>query len=204
MEKQSNFCGLVTLKIMETKEITFLKEDEKNIFYEQQQALKNIFEKLDLSKIAFVGGIADYINLRSYYDMPVNDIDIIYEEEEDLLPIKEQDGITKYFSRFYNINVGEVLVSEFLVNNKNVHTDFYKRNFSKIKLTQSPLLGKMVWHATFNEMKTFHNSQLPEVTSQAMGEKYEWKRLYKHSRKASLYNNVSYLEEKQLLQTLKK
>jgi hypothetical protein len=203
MEKQSNFCGLVTLKIMETKAITFLKEDEKNIFYEQQQALKNIFEKLDLSKIAFVGGIADYINLRSYYDMPVNDIDIIYEEEEDLLPIKEQDGITKYFSRFYNTG-GEVLVSEFFVNNKNVHTDFYKRNFSKIKLTQSPLLGKMVWHATFNEMKTFHNIQVPEVTSAAMGKKYEWKRLYKHSKKASLYNNISYLEEKQLLETLKK
>jgi hypothetical protein len=178
---------------METNEITFLKEDEKNIFYEQQQALKNIFEKLDLSKIAFVGGIADYINLRSYYDMPVNDIDIIY----------EQDGITKYFSRFYNTG-GEVLVSEFFVNNKNVHTDFYKRNFSKIKLTQSPLLGKMVWHATFNEMKTFHNIQVPEVTSAAMGKKYEWKRLYKHSKKASLYNNISYLEEKQLFETLKK
>lgn len=189
---------------METEEKTFLKEDEKNIFYEQQQALKNIFEKLDLSKIAFVGGIADYINLRSYYDMPVNDIDIIYENEEDLLPIEEQDGITRYFSRFYNINVGEVLVSEYFINNRNVHTDYYKRNFSKIKLTQSPLLGKMVWHATFNEMKTFHNSQVPEVTSQAMGEKYEWKRLYKHSKKASLYNNISYLEEKQLLQTLKK
>ncbi|RUT69432.1 hypothetical protein D0817_16490 [Flavobacterium cupreum] len=189
---------------METEEKTFLKEDEKNIFYEQQQALQNIFDKLDLSKIAFVGGIADYINLRSYYDMPVNDIDIIYENEEDLLPIQEQDGITRYFSRFYNINVGEVLVSEFFVNNKNVHTDYYKRIFSKIQLTQSPLLGRMVWHATFNEMKEFHNTQLPEVTSAAMGHKYEWKRLYKHSKKASLYNNVCYLEEKQLLQTLKK
>ncbi|MDW8850066.1 hypothetical protein SD960_08190 [Flavobacterium sp. MMLR14_040] len=189
---------------METKEKAFLKEDEKNIFYEQQQALKNIFEKLDLSKIAFVGGIADYINLRSYYDMPVNDIDLIYEDEEDLLPIKEQNGIRKYATKFYNMNVGEVLVSEYLVNNKKVHTDYYKRVFSKIKLKQSPLLGEMVWHASFSEMKAFHNSQVPVVTSQAMGEKYEWRRLYKHSKKASLYNNVCYLEEKQLLETLKK
>ncbi|MEZ0128445.1 hypothetical protein AB9T88_00955 [Flavobacterium sp. LBUM151] len=186
------------------QEKRILKEDEKNIFYEQQQALKNVFEKLDLSKIAFVGGIADYINLRSYYDMPVNDIDIIYEDEAVLMPIQQQDGIRKYPTAFYNMNVGEVLVSEYLVNNRKIHTDYYKRIFSKIKLVQSPLLGTMVWHASFNEMKAFHNSQIPEVTSQAMGEKYEWKRLYKHSKKASLYNNISYLEEKQLLQTLKK
>ncbi|MEN2399247.1 hypothetical protein GKZ90_0005630 [Flavobacterium sp. MC2016-06] len=188
---------------MENEKNTFLKEDEKNIFYEQQQALKNIFDKLDLSKIAFVGGIADYINLRNYYDMPINDIDIIFQDEDDLLPIKEKDGITPYFCRFYDKG-GQVLVSEYFINDKNVHTDYYKRIFSKIKLTQSPLLGKMVWHADFNEMKASHNNQIAETTSQAMGEKYEWKRLYKHSKKASLYNNISYLEEKKLLQTLKK
>ncbi|CAA9197830.1 hypothetical protein ACHRVW_16125 [Flavobacterium collinsii] len=186
---------------METEKETFLKEDEKNIFYEQKQALKNIFEKLDMSKIAFVGGIADYINLRSYYDMPINDIDIIYQDEEDLLPIKENDGITRYFTRFYDLEV-EVLVSEFKIDNKEVHADFFKRVFSKIRLVQSPLLGTMVWHATFNEMKAFHNNQIPLITSEAMGQKYEWKRLYKHSKKASLYNNVCYLEEKQKFQTL--
>ena len=190
------------LKNMETEKETFLQEDEKNIFYEQKQALKNIFEKLDMSKIAFVGGIADYINLRTYYDMPVNDIDIIYKDEEDLLPIKENDGITRYFSRFYE-QEGEVLVSEFMINDKNVHTDFYQRDFSRIRMVQSPLLGTMVWHATFNEMKTFHNNQIPLITSEAMGRKYEWKRLYKHSKKASLYNNVCYLQEKEQLQTLK-
>lgn len=203
MEKQSNFCGLVILKDMETEEEKILKEDEKNIFYEQKQALRNVFEKLDMSKVAFVGGIADYINLREYYDMPVNDLDIIYEDETVLLPIQEQEGITRFFSRFYNKDK-EVLVSEYFVNNRNVHTDYYKRVFSEIRLTQSPLLGQMVWHATFNEMKEFHNMQIPEVTSQVMGHKYEWKRLYKHSKKASLYNNVWYLQEKQLLQTLKK
>ncbi|GIQ57664.1 hypothetical protein Flavo103_08000 [Flavobacterium collinsii] len=186
---------------METEKETFLKEDEKNIFYEQKQALKNIFEKLDMSKIAFVGGIADYINLRSYYDMPINDIDIIYQDEEDLLPIKENEGITRYFTRFYDLEV-EVLVSEFKIDNKEVHADFFKRVFSKIRLVQSPLLGTMVWHATFNEMKAFHNNQIPLITSEAMGQKYEWKRLYKHSKKASLYNNVCYLEEKQKFQTL--
>lgn len=190
------------LKNMKTEKETFLQEDEKNIFYEQKQALKNIFEKLDMSKIAFVGGIADYINLRTYYDMPVNDIDIIYKDEEDLLPIKENDGITRYFSRFYE-QEGEVLVSEFMINDKNVHTDFYQRDFSRIRMVQSPLLGTMVWHATFNEMKTFHNNQIPLITSEAMGRKYEWKRLYKHSKKASLYNNVCYLQEKEQLQTLK-
>ncbi|WP_264529082.1 hypothetical protein [Flavobacterium sp. N502540] len=186
---------------METEKNTFLKEDEQNIFYEQKQALKNIFENLDITKIAFVGGIADYINLRAYYDMPINDIDIIYENEDDLSLIKKNEGITRFFNRFYDLQ-GEVLVSEYLINDKNVHTDYYKRDFSKIGLTQSYLLGEMVWHATFDEMKTFHNDQIPKLTSDATGEKYEWKRLYKHSKKASLYNNVCYLDEKQQLQTL--
>lgn len=195
---------MVKYEVMEIEKNTFAINDETNIFYEQQQALKNIFERLDMSKIAFVGGIADYLNLRRYYEMPVNDIDIIYENEDDLLPIKEQYGIIKYCTKFYNMDVGEVLVSECFVNSKKIHMDFYKRNFSKIKLTQSPLLGKMVSHATFSEMKDFHNKQIPEVTSKTAGEKYEWRRLYKHSRKASLYNNVSYLEEKNLIETLKK
>jgi len=188
---------------MNIEKKTFVNEDEKNIFQEQKEALKSIFEKLDMSKIAFVGGIADYLNLRSYYDMPVNDIDIIYENEADLLPIQEQYGIRKYCTRFYSMEAGEVLVSEYPFNNKKIHADYYKRNFSRIKLTQSPLLGRMVWHASFTEMKEFHNKQVPLITSQAMGANYEWKRLYKHSKKASLYNNVCYLEEKNLLQTLK-
>ncbi len=189
---------------MRIEKIDFLEEDRMNIFFEQQQAFEYIFNKLDLSKIAFVGGVADYINLRSYYYMLINDLDIIYENEEDLGEIIENGQITRHESTFYKMNIGEVLVSEFSVNGKNVHTDFYKRIFSKISLIKSPLLGRMVWHATFKEMKKFHNNQIPELTSEVAGESYEWKRLYKHSKKASLYNNVSYLEEKNLIHTLKR
>ena len=71
------FTGIVVYKNFKNIYQHILKEDEQNIFYEQKQALKNIFKNLDITKIAFVGGIADYINLRSYYDMPINDIDII-------------------------------------------------------------------------------------------------------------------------------
>jgi hypothetical protein len=189
---------------MNVWERNFIEEDRAAIFLEQQLAIEHVFNSLDLSKIAFVGGIADYINLRSYYDMPVNDLDIIYEKEEDLSEIIKNGEITRHLSKFYKMNIGDVLVSEFNINGKNVHTDFYKRLFSKINLTKSPLLGHMVWHASFKEMKKFHNNQIPELTSEVTGKNYEWKRLYKHSKKASLYNNVSYLEEKKLLHTLKR
>jgi hypothetical protein len=189
---------------MDLKEKDFLEEDTNTIFLEQQKAFDHIFNKLDLSKIAFVGGVADYINLRSYYEMPINDLDIIYENEEDLSSIIENGEITRHITSFYKMNIGEVLVSEFNVNGKDVHIDFYKRKFSKMSLMKSLLLGKMVWHATFKEMKKFHNNQIPELTSEVAGKDYEWKRLYKHSKKASLYNNVSYLEEKKLLHTLKR
>ncbi len=187
---------------MGAEKIAYSDQDRANIFVAQQEALAHVFNVIDLSKIAFVGGVADYINLRSYYDMPVHDLDILYEKEEHLKPIIENEGVIRHFSPFYKMSKGKVLVSEFFTNGKRVHTDYFKRNFYELRLTQSPLLGTLVWHASFKEMKKFHNEQIPELTSGTMGRDYEWKRLYKHSRKASLYNNVGYLKEKEQLQTL--
>lgn len=182
---------------------TYQEYDQAQIFKEQQAALKNVYSLTDLSKIAFVGGVADYINLRPYYEMLINDLDIIYKEEEDLQMFIKKNDIKRYTCKFYKFNSQEVLVAEYLINGKRVHIDYYRRNFSVMKLTQSYLLGVKVWHASFGEMKKFHNDQIGRLTSAAMGKDYDWKRLYKHSKKASLYNNVDYLEEKDLIHTLK-
>ena len=53
-------------------------------------------------------------------------------------------------------------------------------------------------------MKKVHNDEIPLKTSEARGNSYEWKRLYKHSKKASLYNNVIFLQEKNLIGTIKR
>ncbi len=180
-----------------------MQEDQTTIFNEQQVALQQIFDKVDLSKIAFVGGIADYINLRAFYEMPIHDIDLIYKNEEDLKKLVNLNEVGRYQSRFYKKHTSQVLVHEFKVNNKSVHADFFQHQFNNIKLKQSMLLGKMVWHCSFEEMQQFHNSQLEKLTSEAAKQDYEWRRLYKHSKKASLYNNITYLKEEGLLDTLK-
>jgi len=189
---------------MNIENASFLEYDKKNIFIEQQKALGFVFDNLDLSKIAFCGGIADYLNLREYYQMRVNDLDIMYENEEDLNPIKHKVDIKRYTSKFYRTKNGETLVYKFKIYDKEINVDNFPNDFSKLTLTQSPLLGKMVWHSSFNEMKKFHNNEIHLKTSKVTGINYEWRRLYKHSRKASLYNNVTFLEEKNLIHTIKK
>jgi hypothetical protein len=184
---------------MKIQKIPFLEFDKKNIFDEQKKALEYIFNTLDLSKIGFVGGVADYINLREFYQMPVNDIDIIYENDDDIMAVENEMKLEKFYTNFYQLTSTEVLVSEFKIEDKNVHFDYYKRNFNNLRLKQSYLLGKMVWHISFKEMQSLHNSMVPQLTSEAMGVGYDWKRLYKHSKKASLYNNITYLKEKELI-----
>jgi hypothetical protein len=44
---------------MNIEKISFLEQDKKNIGKAQQMALEFIFNNVDLSKIAFCGGIAD-------------------------------------------------------------------------------------------------------------------------------------------------
>jgi len=188
---------------LETKNSTYEEKDRLNIYSEQQAVFRKIFGLLDRSKIAFVGGIADYINLRPYYDMPVHDLDIIYQSEEDLKPVLKKYNLIRHGINFYDVNDSkEVLVSEIFVNNKRVHIDYFKRNFSHVRLKESHLLGYKVLHADFDEMMKFHNDHIPLLTSNAMGEKYEWRRLYKHSKKAALYNNICYLRDKGSLEQL--
>lgn len=187
---------------MDPDDLKYLEYDRRTIFEEQKATLNHVFDILDTSRFAFVGGIADYLNLRGFYQMPVHDLDIIYEAEEDIKPIITQDGVTRHQCQFYRFDTEEVIVSEHFVNEKRVHIDYYRRNFHNMSLSQSPLLGKVVWHASFLEMKQFHNGIIAMLTSEKMGHRYDWKRLYKHSKKASLYNNIVFLEEKNLIHTL--
>lgn len=178
------------------KNIQIREKDKSNIFYEQQKAFEYLFHTLDLSKVAFVGGVADYINLRSYYKLPVHDFDIIYQNEEDILPLKKDIKLKKYHIGFYKTNDNqEVVVAKIRVNNKEVHMDCFPRNFEHIDLQESMLLGYKVLHASFEEMRTFHNYHIQFLTSTHLGKDYKWERLYKHSKKAGLYNNIVYSKE---------
>jgi len=173
------------------------KPDTIAIFEEQKATFRMLFECLDLSKVVFVGGVADYLNLRAYYEMPVHDIDIRYTDNEDLEAVREHISLHQHSSEFYECEQNQVLVGEYVVNQKSVHVDFFKPNFKYYGYTTSTLLGREVRHSSFQTMKRFHNDHIAKLTSSSLGPRYKWKRLYKHSKKASLYNLVSYQEEKE-------
>ncbi|WP_337965496.1 hypothetical protein [uncultured Flavobacterium sp.] len=189
---------------MNVENTSFLEYDKRNIRGFQQMALEFLFNNVNMSKVVFCGGIADYINLREYYDITINDIDIIFENEQDLQPMITKLATRRYLSKFYKTKNGEALVNIFRVGETSINIDSFPRDFSNETHIQSPLLGKMVWHTSFEESKDNHNNEIHLNTSQAKGNDYEWRRLYKHSRKASLYNNVTFLEEKNLIHTIKK
>lgn len=62
---------------MNIENTSFLEYDKKNIRSLQQMALEFLFNNVNLSKVVFCGGIADYLNLRQYYDITINDIDLL-------------------------------------------------------------------------------------------------------------------------------
>ncbi|SEC21155.1 hypothetical protein SAMN04489761_2387 [Tenacibaculum sp. MAR_2009_124] len=171
---------------------TYEELDNELIFKEQKQVLRNVFDQMDMSKVVFIGGIADYINLREHYHLVINDIDLAYENEEDIAHFLKNYDYKKYQNRFYNSLNNEVLVIEVPFGGKCVHFDFFQRDLKRLDIDQSYLLGEKVHHTSFNEMKNFHNQEIGKQTSRMQKEKYEWKRLYKHSIKASLYNAVCY------------
>ncbi len=169
---------------------TYVNIDNSLIFNEQKKALKIVFDQIDTSKIVFVGGIADYLNLRHRYHLTINDIDIVYENEEDLSCFFHKYGTKKYQNKFYKSVKNEVCVTNIPFGNKSVHFDFFKNQFNSFGITESFLLGQKVLHASFDRMRNFHNREIGNQTSITQRERYEWKRLYKHSIKASLYNAV--------------
>jgi hypothetical protein len=183
---------------------SFLEYDKKNIRSLQQMALEFLFNNVNLSKVVFCGGIADYLNLRQYYDITINDIDLLFENEQDLQPMMNKLETKRYRSKFYKTKNGEALVHIFRIGENAINIDSFPRDFSHSTFIQSTLLGKMVWHTSFEESKKNHNNEIHLNTSAAKGIDYQWRRLYKHSRKASLYNNVTFLEEKNLIHTIKK
>ncbi len=172
------------------------KYDTEHIHTPQQETLRVLLETMDLSSCYFVGGIADYLNLRSYYDMPVNDIDMVITSEAMLEVLQPHMEITKYKSRFYEYEEMDVYVGNYWAGERRVHIDFFKRSFFYGSTSTSQLLGVPVKHASFETMKRFHNTHVSKLTSKTLGPKYEWKRLYKHSRKAGLYNLITYKEQK--------
>jgi hypothetical protein len=189
---------------MNIENTSFLEYDKKNIRSFQQMALEFLFNNVNMSKVVFCGGVADYLNLREYYDITINDIDLIFENEQDLQPMINKLETKRYLSKYYKTKNGEALVHIFRVGENSINIDSFPRDFSNSTYIQSPLLGKMVWHTSFEESKKNHNTEIHLNTSEVKGVDYQWRRLYKHSRKASLYNNVTFLEEKNLIHTIKK
>lgn len=175
----------------------YLEFDNTHIFKEQKATFQLLFETLNLDKVYFVGGVADYLNLRDHFEMPVHDVDIVYQDERDLAPLWDRITLRRHVCKFYEFDEMEVLVGDYFIYGKRVHIDCFKRNLMYGGVSKSQLLGETVRHSSFETMRKFHNDHVGKLTSRVMGVNYEWKRLYKHSKKASLYNLVRYKEQKE-------
>lgn len=176
-----------------------IKYDTKHILKEHQEALQLLFDAVDLSKITFVGGIADYLNLRTHFKLPINDIDMVFsdyktlEEFGKIVPLKR-------FKSTYHTDTDSVFIGNYTSKGHEIHFDFFKQySIHKTANSKSSLLGQTVYHTTFKGMQDFHNGQIASLTSDVTKDKYDWKRLYKHSRKAALYNLLCYKQEKEQL-----
>lgn len=176
--------------------MNYLEYDLEHILPEHQKAFALLFEHLDMTQVTFVGGVADYLNLRSSYDMPVNDIDLAISNEsllESLSPFME---LEKHPSLYLGVS-DSVYISNMLIDDCNVHLDFFTvASIYGRSITTSQLLGRAVQHCDFEDMRGFHNNQIAGLTSRATGPDYSWQRLYKHSRKAGLYNLAVYKNQK--------
>ncbi len=176
-----------------------LKYDKSHILESRQEALHLLFSTLDLTKVSFVGGIADYINLRGKYVMPINDIDLVFRDEEDLKALAQVLPLKRFESK-YATDTNIVYVTNFEHKTAPIHIDCFRQHTIYNRPTStSDLLGHQVNHHSFKGMKQFHNEHVELMSSDSKLHEYEWKRLYKHSRKAALYNLICYKRDKQEL-----
>lgn len=176
----------------------YIKYDNSHILKEHKQLFNILFETLDISKVVFVGGIADYLNLRPHFQMPINDIDLCFRSKAHIAEFAKRYPLRRY-PTIYTLDAKEVYTGDCKINGRLIHCDLFRQESVYIRpIAQSTLLGQKVLHTNFEGMKAFHNEHIEFMSSDLQAEQYNWKRLYKHSRKASLYNLLSYREEKEL------
>ena len=173
-----------------------ISKDELNIFDEQKAAFRFLFETVNLDDVVFVGGVADYLNIRDHFELPVHDIDISYYNDQVIEDLSQKISLEKHNSRFYDCDSYEVHIGKFYIGKKRVHFDLFRPNFSYCGIATSELLGRTVQHSCFDTMRRLHNDHISQFTSKATAQDYNWNRLYKHSRKAGLYNLITYRKEK--------
>lgn len=171
--------------------------DIQHILPEHREMFRVLFETIDTDRVVFVGGVADYINLRGSYTMPINDIDLCFREEAHIAQFADRFKM-KRFPSLYPKDAASVYTCDCKINGYMVHIDLFKQDSVFVRpVGSSELLGQNVLHTNFEGMKAFHNDYIDMLNSDVKGKYYDWKRLYKHSRKAALYNLIDYRKEKE-------
>ena len=178
--------------------MNYFEYDTAHICKEHRQLFKELFQCLDLDKVVFVGGIADYLNLRPDFEMPINDIDLTFRSKSHITAFTQRYPMKRHES-IYSNDALHVFTGGCTINGRHIHFDFFQQDSVFIRpVAKSELLGQQVLHTSFVGMQAFHNEYIALMSSDEQAENYEWKRLYKHSKKASLYNLLSYRKEKEL------
>lgn len=182
--------------------MNYLQYDTTHIYKEHQDTFALLRDTIDLEQVAFVGGIADYLNLRGHHKMPVNDFDLVISNPAVIDPLKEIIHFAHTETLYLN-ETSSVFQSNYIVDDCCVHLDFFEvSSIYEHPICRSEFLGTEVQHYDFETMRTFHNNQISVFTTDVKGADYDWKRLYKHSRKGGLYNLIRLKYKQPLLNSV--
>lgn len=179
--------------------MNYLDYDTEHIYQEHKKTFALLRDTIDLSQVVFVGGVADYLNLRGQHPMPINDFDLVVSNPSVLEPLKEFVSFA-HTETLYLHESKSVFQANYVVDNCWVHLDiFLVESIYEHGLSCSQFLGTDIQHHDFETMRKFHNNQISVFTTDVKGSEYDWKRLYKHTRKGGLYNLTAYKNKPSLL-----
>jgi len=154
----------------------------------QDIAMSIIKSTIGLDNVIFVGGVADYMNLKGFVDMPINDIDLVYNDKKDLINFLEHFNVVY---RNVNSNVYKEYLKEYITLDidlkvTTVRIDLFNRTNEITDIEHGEFYGYNIKYASSNNMSKFHNDMISKLANSK-----DKKRLRKHSKKASYYNMLN-------------
>ena len=164
-----------------------MNRDVKRIGKNEQIALRFLIDNIK-SKAVYVGGVADYINLRSHKEMRIKDIDIIVNYRDCLKPLYDNYHMAYKDNITYPGISKEYYICDFPPA-KWVRMDIFIADTKDIDIVHKKILGEMVKCASPSYMYSFHAREVQRLTGNESYLDFR-DRIEKHRKKAVAYLEV--------------
>lgn len=170
--------------------------DSSTIHIPQKIAIHTLLECVDSKNIIFVGGIADYVNLRKFINLKINDIDVVVEGIAQLAFLSGYYGVESTGNPTYPGLHREYFITDIPVGSDIVRIDLFEMDHIDVEYRVETLLNHQVKVATPSHMWSFHKQEVSRLQCDGNGCIHphcgesldpDRKRLLKHSRKMTFY-----------------